>query len=142
MVFREVTERAARWLGSARWEERCAAVRSLLVIMEYTRDYFRPSLASLFALLQPLLHDPVPAVRRKTAFFFSETADYCSDIFLDAAPFTPAELDALLASDEFDVVSALYIIESFPAVYATLDPPAALQLVVPVSPFCDASRGY
>ena len=78
----------------------------------------------------------------KGSIFFSETADYCSDIFLDAAPFIPAELDALLASDEFDVVSALYIIESFPAVYATLEPSAALQLVVPVSPFCDASRGY
>lgn len=142
-VFREVTERASQWLGSARWEERCAAVRSLLVIMEYTSDYFRPSLASLFALLRPLLHDPVPAVRRKTAFFFSETADYCSDIFLDAAPFIPAELDALLASDEFDVVSALYIIESFPAVYATLDPSSALQLVVPLflSP-SSPSRGY
>ena len=98
--------------------------------MEYTNDYFRPSLASLFDRVKPLLHDAIPAVRRKTAFFFSETATYCGDIFLAAAPFIPAELDALLAGDEFDVVNALYLIESFPAVYSTLSPPAALSLVV------------
>ena len=102
----------------------------MLVIMEYTSDYFRPTLQTLFSHLRPFLHDSVPAVRRKAALFFSETADYCSDIFSEAAPFLPEELQQLLNGDEFEVISALYILESFPSLYNSMSSQDVIQFVV------------
>ena len=130
LVFTEVTTRASQLLSSSLWTHRRSAITAMLVIMEYTSDYFRPTLQTLFSHLRPSLHDSVPAVRRKAALFFSETADYCSDIFSEAAPFLPEELQQLLNGDEFEVISALYILESFPSLYHSMSSQDVIQFVV------------
>ena len=87
MVFEMVTARCQTLLSSQNWQHRRSALTALLVIIEYTADLYRPLLSELLPQLRPLLFDPVRVVRRKAAFFFSEIADYCSSVFLEAAPF-------------------------------------------------------
>lgn len=79
-------------LASADWHERRSALTSMLVIMEYTADYFKPVLQPLSLQVHTLLRDPVPAVRRKAAFFFSETIDWCGPVLQEAAPFLVSDI--------------------------------------------------
>ena len=86
-VFKCVYTLASQLLASADWHARRSALTSMLVIMEYTADYFKPVLQPLSLQVHTLLRDPVPAVRRKAAFFFSETIDWCGPVLQEAAPF-------------------------------------------------------
>ena len=67
-----VIEEAQRRLQSSDWHDRRTALTSMLVVMEYTCDYFKPILNKLLPTLRCFLRDPIPSVRRKAAFFFSE----------------------------------------------------------------------
>ena len=86
-VFKCVYALSSQLLASADWRARRSALTSMLVIMEYTADYFKPVLQPLSLQVRTLLRDPVPAVRRKAAFFFSETIDWCGSALQEAAPF-------------------------------------------------------
>lgn len=79
-------------LQSSDWHDRRTAFTSMLVIMEYTNDYFKPLLHTLLPTLRPFLRDPVPSVRRKAAYFFSECGYYCEGPFLEAAPWIMTDI--------------------------------------------------
>lgn len=89
---------ASPLLTASAWQQRRAALTALLVILEYTSDLFRPQLGTLLPALRPCLRDPVRAVRRKAAFFFSEAATYCGDAFRRAAPFLPGDIQEVGAA--------------------------------------------
>ena len=80
-----VIKEAQRRLQSSDWHDRRTALTSMLVIVEYTCDYFKPLLGKLLPTLRCFLRDPVPSVRRKAAFFFSECGYYCEEPFMEAA---------------------------------------------------------
>ena len=92
MVFNEVMSLSFNQLGSPSWQQRRSALTAMLVIIEYTSDIYRPSLSNILAQIRPLLFDPIRAVRRKAAFFFSEIADYCSSVFVESAPFIQEDI--------------------------------------------------
>mgnify|MGYP004513564003 CR=1 FL=1 len=141
---RSLTERvlqeAQKRLASTDWHDRRTALTAMLVIMEYTSDIFRPLLASLLPTLRPFLADPVPAVRRKAAFFFSECGYYCEGAFMEAAPWIISDLQQvgalrdtdtqMLNGEEFDVLSALYILETVAPDIVLSDPALSLTLIV------------
>ena len=87
MIFNEVIQYCSCLISSSVWQQRRSALTAMLVIIEYTSDLYHPLLSDLLLQIRPLLFDPVRVVRRKAAFFFSEIADYCEDIFIDSAPF-------------------------------------------------------
>ena len=141
---RSLTERvlqeAQKRLASTDWHDRRTALTAMLVIMEYTSDIFRPLLASLLPTLRPFLADSVPAVRRKAAFFFSECGYYCEGAFMEAAPWIISDLQQvgalrdtdtqMLNGEEFDVLSALYILETVAPDIVLSDPALSLTLIV------------
>lgn len=92
MVFQCVYSTASPLLTAPDWHARRSALTAMLVIMEYTYDYFKPVLQPLALQVHTLLHDSVPAVRRKAAFFFSEAVDYCETVLLEAAPFLLSDI--------------------------------------------------
>ena len=87
MIFNEVIQYCYCLISSSVWQQRRSALTAMLVIIEYTSDLYHPHLSDILLQIRPLLFDPVRVVRRKAAFFFSEIADYCEDIFIDSAPF-------------------------------------------------------
>lgn len=96
MIFDIVTSSCQPLLNSQIWQHRRSALTALLVIIEYTSDLYRPFLGELLPQLRPLLFDPIRVVRRKAAFFFSEIADYCSSVFLEAAPFIVEDIQKVV----------------------------------------------
>lgn len=92
MIFQCVYSAASPLLASPDWHARRSALTAMLVIMEYTYDYFKPVLQPLAQQIHTLLHDSVPAVRRKAAYFFSEAVDYCESVLLEAAPFLLSDI--------------------------------------------------
>ena len=149
---RSLTERvlqeAQKRLASTDWHDRRTALTAMLVIMEYTSDIFRPLLSSLLPTLRPFLADPVPAVRRKAAFFFSECGYYCEGAFMEAAPWIIGDLQQvvlcslpdtqMLNGEEFDVLSALYILETVAPDIVLSDPTLSLTLIVRLVRSADA----
>ena len=95
-IFRHVAdvviEEAQRRLQSSDWHDRRTALTSMLVVMEYTCDYFKPILNKLLPTLRCFLRDPIPSVRRKAAFFFSECGYYCEEPFMEAAPWIVTDI--------------------------------------------------
>ena len=87
-----VIEEAQRRLQSSDWHDRRTALTSMLVVMEYTCDYFKPILNKLLPTLRCFLRDPIPSVRRKAAFFFSECGYYCEEPFMEAAPWIVTDI--------------------------------------------------
>ena len=98
LIFQCVYGAASQLLTSSDWRARRSALTAMLVIMEYTYDYFKPVLQPLALQVHALLHDPVPAVRRKAAFFFSEAVDYCEAVLLEAAPFLLEDIQEVWAA--------------------------------------------
>ena len=143
-----VLQEAQVRLASSDWHDRRTALTAMLVIMEYTSDIFRPLLSSLLPTLRPFLADPVPAVRRKAAFFFSECGYYCEGAFMEAAPWIISDLQQvgpfrvadvqMLNGEEFDVLSALYILETVAPDIVQSDSSLSLTLIVRLARPADA----
>lgn len=101
MIFNEVIQYCSCLISSSVWQQRRSALTAMLVIIEYTSDLYHPLLSDILLQIRPLLFDPVRVVRRKAAFFFSEIADYCEDIFIDSAPFIVQDIQQVFLMSFF-----------------------------------------